>query len=125
MPNEISRFKTSKISEFFPHSIRKYWHSLSDAARIINTVKRQLHEVTEEKTHESLLNVKVQILNQEFHTIQISEAQNVSLLAFLVLVFFCRNTYQGTVVETKYGATVSLVLTRCIHTLTEVPPHCT
>lgn len=95
MPNEISRFKTSKISGLFPHSIRKYWHSLSDAARIINTVKRQLHKVIEEKKHESLLNIKVRILNLEFHTIQISEIQNVSLLAFLILLFFCLNICQG------------------------------
>jgi len=34
-----------------------------------------------------LLNVKVQILNQEFHTMQMGVAQNASLHAFPVLVF--------------------------------------
>lgn len=47
------------------------------------------------KKHESLLNVTVQILNQEFCTIQIGGAQNVSLRAFPVLTFFALTSTKG------------------------------
>lgn len=47
------------------------------------------------KNHESPLNVKVQILNQEFHIIQIGGAQNVSLHAFPVLIFFALTSTKG------------------------------